>query len=67
MYIATAELKHSLMNNQVETMETEKKKSSKLFKLISVVAVIGVLFAAWRLVARFLSGKPGAGESTEGA
>jgi len=55
------------MNNQVEPMNTEKKKSSKLFKLVSVFAIIGVLFAAWRLAARFLSGKTGAGESTEGA
>jgi hypothetical protein len=55
------------MKNQVETMESEKKKGSKLFKLVGIVAVVGVLFAVWRLAARFLGGKPAAGESTEGA
>lgn len=55
------------MNNQAEPMNTEKKKSSKLFKLVGAFAILGVLFAAWRIAARFLSGKPGAGESTEGA
>ena len=48
-------------------MDSGKKKGSKLFKLVGIVAVIGILFAAWRLAARFLAGKSGAGESTEGA
>ena len=55
------------MNHQVETMDTGKKKSSKLFKLVSLVAVIGALYGIWRLTLRFLAGKSGAGESTEGA
>ena len=55
------------VNNQVEKMPTEEKKGSKLIKVIGTVAVIGAVFAAWRIAKRVLSGKPGAGESTEGA